>query len=267
MEISGKVIIITGASSGIGAATARELARHGATLVLAARREDELVALQAEIKAQGGRALAAPTDVRERADLERLVQATLDTYGRIDVLVNNAGVSPGKRIAELSDDEIRRVFDVNLLAPARLVSLVVPQMRQQGGGIIVNIGSVAGEVATSSIYAATKFGIRGLNDALRRELWHDGITLVLIAPGFIRTAMTRGAKFPMPGPELIARAVADGIRRPRRKIIAPWYYRPAIVVAKLLPAVADAVLGSKLYQSRYRQRKRLLETTQPNQKG
>lgn len=236
-------------------------------MVLAARRQAELATLQAEIERQGGRALAVQTDVSERADLERLVRTTVDTYGRIDVLVNNAGVSPGKPISELSDAEIRRVFDVNLLAPARLASLVVPHMRSQGGGIIVNIGSVAGEVATSSIYAATKFGVRGLNDALRRELRHDNIKLVLIAPGFIRTAITAGAKLPMPGPELIAQAVAEGIWRPRRKIVAPWYYRPFIVLAKALPEVADAVLGSRIYQSRYRTRKRLSQTTETIEKG
>ncbi len=264
MEISGNIIIITGASSGIGAATARELARRGATVVLAARRQDELATLQAAIERQGGRALVVQTDVSERVDIERLVQTTLDTYGRIDVLVNNAGISPGKPIAELSDADIRRVFDVNLLAPARLASLIVPQMREQGGGIIVNIGSVAGEIATSNVYAATKWGLRGLNDALRRELRHDNIALVLIAPGFIRTAITLGAKLPMPGPELIAQAVAEGIRHPRRKIVAPWYYRPMIVIGKLLPGLADAILGSGLYQRRYRSRKLLAETTKSN---
>ncbi|PLS80477.1 MAG: oxidoreductase, partial [Chloroflexi bacterium] len=133
MDISGKIIVITGASSGIGAATARELAAHGAVLVLAARRAEELALLQREIERGGGQALSVPTDVTRRPDIDRLVQTTLDTYGRIDVLVNNAGISPGQPIAELADAELQRVFDVNLLAPARLVSAVVPHMRRQGG--------------------------------------------------------------------------------------------------------------------------------------
>ncbi len=259
MDISGKIIVITGASSGIGAATARELAAHGAVLVLAARRAEELALLQREIERGGGQALSVPTDVIRRPDIDRLVQTTLDTYGRIDVLVNNAGISPGQPIAELTDAELQRVFDVNLLAPARLVSAVVPHMRRQGGGLIVNIGSVAGEIATNSVYAATKFGLRGLNDALRRELRHDNITLVLIAPGFIRTAMTAGASFPMPGPEIVAQAVAAAIRRPRRKIVVPWFYQLVMLIGKLLPGLADVVLGSTFYQRSYRQRKHIAD--------
>ena len=259
MDISSKIIVITGASSGIGAATARELAAHGAVLVLAARRADELAQLQAEIEQRGQSALSVPTDVTQRAEINRLVQATLDRYGRIDVLINNAGVSPGKTIDELTDAELQRVFDVNLLAPARLVSAVAPHMRRQGGGLIVNIGSVAGEIATNSVYAATKFGLRGLNDALRRELRRDNIELVLIAPGFIRTAMTMGNKIPMPGPEVVAQAIASAIRQPRRKIVVPWIYKLVILISKLLPGLADVVLGSTVYQRRYRQRKQIAD--------
>jgi NAD(P)-dependent dehydrogenase (short-subunit alcohol dehydrogenase family) len=195
--------------------------------------------------------------VSERAALEELVQTTIDRYGRVDVLVNNAGASPGKPIDELDDAEIRRIYDVNLLGPTRLISLVVPHMKRQGGGTIVNIGSVAGEVATSNIYAASKFGVRGLNDAARRELRHDNIKVVLVSPGFVRTAMTYGNKLPMPGPEVIARAVARGIERPRRKIVAPWPYIPIIFVSKLFPAAADLVLGSRRFQRSYRKRKQL----------
>jgi NAD(P)-dependent dehydrogenase (short-subunit alcohol dehydrogenase family) len=193
------------------------------------------------------------------------VQTTIEQFGRVDVLVNNAGVSPGKLIDQVADEDMQRVLDVNLLAPARLTSAVVPQMKKQGSGIIINIGSVAGEVATSNMYAASKFGLRGLNDALRRELRHDRIAVVLIAPGFIRTAMTTGLGLPMPGPQVIAQAVACAIRQPRRKLVVPWYYQLAMFVAKVVPSFADAVLGSTMYQRNYRNRKHIGQT-QSNQK-
>jgi NAD(P)-dependent dehydrogenase (short-subunit alcohol dehydrogenase family) len=255
MELQGKVAIITGASSGIGAATARELARHGTTVVLAARRADQLQALATEIEQTGGRALTVPTDVSRHDELDRLVSTTLEAYGRIDVLVNNAGVHSAGSLFESDDAALQRIFDVNLLGPARCIRAVVPHMRRQGSGVIVNIGSVAGEVGTHSLYSATKFGLRGLNDALRRELRHDNIALVLIAPGFIRTAMTEGLRFPMPGPEMVAHAVADAIHRPRRKIFVPWFYAPLVYGAELLPWLADLVIGSRLFQRRYRERK------------
>lgn len=259
MEINGKVAIVTGASGGIGAAIARELARHGASVVLAARRAAALEQLKAAIEAAGGRALVVPTDVTQRADLERLVATTHATFGRIDILINNAGLSPGQPIGVISAERMAEVITVNLLAPMWLTNAVVPLMRQQGGGLIVNIGSVAGEVATNSTYAASKFGLRGFNDGIRRELRHAGIDVVLIAPGFIRTAMTVGARFPMPGPDVVARAVIAAIRRPRRKVVVPWPYRPLMLVAKLLPWLSDALLGRRRYQTGYQQRKQLAE--------
>ncbi len=256
MEIKDKVAIITGASGGLGTATARELARHGATVVLAARRADDLQTLQAEIEQAGGRALVVPTDVTRREEIDRLVQTTVNTFGHVDILVNNAGIGGNTAISGGDDAMIERVIAVNLTGPARCVQAVLPHMRRQGGGVIVNIGSVAGELATSTLYSATKFGLRGFNDALRRELKRDNIDVVLIAPGFIRTNMTTEVKVPMPGPDVVAQAVAHAIRRPRRKIIVPWPYRILALLGKLLPGVADAVIGGSAFQRGYRNRKR-----------
>lgn len=256
MESRGSVVIITGASGGIGAATARVLARQGAKVVLAARREDELRALQSEITAAGGQALAVPSDVSRRADIDRLVATTIKTYGRVDVLINNAGISAGSTISDSSDETLQLIVDVNLLAPARCIQAVLPHMRRQGGGLIVNVGSVAGEVATSGLYAATKFGLRGLSDAMRRELRHDRIGVVLIVPGFIRTSMTEGMTIPMPGPEAVARAIASAIRRPRRRVVVPWPYLPLAFIAKVLPWLADILLGSRAFQRRAQERPR-----------
>ncbi len=256
MNLRGSVVIITGASSGIGAATARELARRGATVVLAARRMEELQVLAGEIDREGGHALAVPADVTQRSDIDRLVQTVLEAYGRIDVLVNNAGIGAGSSVSDSDDAAMQRIVDVNLLAPARCIQAVLPQMRRQAGGVIVNIGSVAGEVASIGLYAATKFGLRGLSDALRREFRRDNIAVVLIAPGFIRTPMTVSHKRPMPGPEVVARAVVRGIERPRRRIIVPWLYTPLVYIAKLLPGLVDWLVGSGPIQRYYRQRKR-----------
>jgi NAD(P)-dependent dehydrogenase (short-subunit alcohol dehydrogenase family) len=248
MEIRNSIIIITGASSGIGAATARELARQGATIVLAARRAEQLNALAAEIEWAGGRALAVPTDISQREAIDRLVQTTIDTYGRVDVLINNAGIGEGSAVLSSPDAEMQQLLTINLLAPARCIQAVVPHMQHQGRGVIVNIGSVAGELGVSGLYSATKFGLRGLNDALRRELRQYNIAVVLIAPGYIRTPMTEGVKVPMPGPEAVAQVIAAGIRRPRRTIFAPWYYALLAYPLKVLPWLADWIISRPAMQ-------------------
>jgi short-subunit dehydrogenase len=243
MEIQNSIIIITGASSGIGATTARELARQGATVVLAARRAEQLDALAAAIERAGGQALAVPTDLAEREAIDRLVQTTIETYGRVDVLINNAGTGDGSAVLSSPDAEMQQLVTINLLAPTRCIQAVVPHMRRQGRGVIVNVGSVAGEIGVSGLYSGTKFGLRGLNDALRRELRQYNIAVVLIAPGYIRTPMTEDVKMPMPGPEAVAQVIAAGIRRPRRKLFVPWYYALLAYTIKALPWLADWIIS------------------------
>lgn len=256
MNLPGSVVIVTGASSGIGAATARELGRRGAQVVLAARREAELRTVVDAIVRDGGRTLAVPTDLAQREEIDRLVQTTLDQFGRIDVLINNAGINAGARLSDGDDAAIERIVNVNLLAPARCIQAVLPTMRQQRKGMIVNIGSVAGEIATSGLYAATKFGLRGLSDAMRRELRGQGIAIVLIAPGFVRTPMTTGVPLLMPSPEAVARVIVRSIEHPRRRIIYPWPYAPLAYLAKALPWAVDWIVGSNTYQHWDKDRKR-----------
>ncbi len=249
LNMQGRVAIITGASSGIGAATARELARQGAKVVLAARRTDHLNMLVEEIVREGGCALAVPTDVRERGNIDRLVQTAAETFGRIDLLINNAGVGGGSSISD-RDETMQQLVAVNLLAPAHLVQAALPCMRRQGSGMIINIGSVVGEIGMGGMYSATKFGLRGLSEAMRRELRQDNIAVVLIELGFIRTSMSTDFKGPMPGPEVVARTIAKAIQHPRRTIIVPWPYKLLIYGVKLFPGVTDRLLGSAIMRRR-----------------
>lgn len=251
MRIENSIIVITGASSGIGAETARHLAARGAKVVVSARREAELQALVAEIERAGGTAFAVACDVAKPEDVRRLVNETILKFGRIDALINNAGMGGGLNLVDTRDDLLEQVLKVNVLGCALCAKYALPHMSP--GGVVVNIGSVAGEVATVGMYTASKFAVRGFNEALRREFRHHGIDVVLVAPGFIRTELTQGLKMRMPGPEVVARAIESGLRRPRRKIVVPWFYRPFMYFGKI-PFLADLIFGRKSVQDSYRDR-------------
>lgn len=197
-----RVILITGASSGIGEATARYLAHRGARVVLAARRQERLQRIAEEIAASGGRALAVPTDITRADERHHLVEHALKTCGRIDALINNAGYGQRGPIECVPLDAIRRNFETNLFSLIALTQLVIPILRAQGGGHIVNISSVAGRIARpfSAIYDATKHALEAISDGLRGELAPFGIRVIVIEPGFIHTEFLQVA-------EQISRAV------------------------------------------------------------
>ncbi|MFQ3580748.1 MAG: SDR family NAD(P)-dependent oxidoreductase [Chloracidobacterium sp.] len=251
MRLEGSVVVITGASSGIGAATAKHLAARGAAVALFARREPEMQAVARDITQAGGRAHVVPGDVTNGEHVRHLIQSTLDAFGRIDALVNNAGTGGGLNLCDTRDDLLKQVLDVNVLGCALCAKYALPHLSP--GGVIVNIGSVAGEVATVGMYTASKFALRGFNDALRREVKGRGLRVVLVAPGFIRTEMTAGLRYRMPGPEIVARAIEKAIRSPRRKIVVPWWYRPLMYLGKI-PLIADAIFSNPKTQARYRDR-------------
>lgn len=194
-SLSGQVVIVTGASSGIGEATARRLARGGAKIVISARRQDRLDALASELDPSGANVLAVAGDVTSDTDRRRLVEATLAKFGRIDGLVNNAGYGTRGPLEIVPVEAIRRNFETNVFSLLALTQLVLPTMRAQGSGCVVNIGSVAGRIARplSSIYDSTKHALEALTDGLRGELEPFGVRVTLIRPGYIVTEFVSAA--------------------------------------------------------------------------
>lgn len=237
-----EVAIVTGASSGIGAATARELARRGATVVLAARREQELGAQEGALRAAGGKALAIPTDVAEAAQVQLLVDHAMATFGRVDVLVNNAGAAWRRPVASTTPEEITGVVSVNLLGAMLMTRAVLPAMLARRHGAIVFVGSLSGRVAMEPMYSATKYGVRGFALALRRQLAGSGVSVSLISPGNVKTAMTADVVAAhMVEPDLVARRIAGLVRRPRREVIIPRRHYAIAWLEQALPSIADLV--------------------------
>lgn len=188
-------VIVTGSSSGIGEATVRRLRNAGANVALFARRADRLARMAKEIDPDGARTLVVSGDLTEEEDRRRLVEQTLARFGRIDGLVNNAGYGQRGPIEQVALDAIRKNFETNVFALLGLTQLVAPVMRQQQGGRVVNVGSVAGRIARpmSSIYDATKHALEAFSDGLRGELKPFGIHVALVRPGFILTEFVNAA--------------------------------------------------------------------------
>jgi len=185
--LHGKVALVTGASSGIGEATAVALARAGAAVALVARRKDRLAALASQIEDASGIAMALPADVT--TEPERIVERTLDHYGALDIVVNSAGVMLLAPVSEATADEWRRMIDLNLIALMTITRAALPHLRH--GGNVVNIASLAGRIANpnASGYAATKFGVVGFSEAVRREVYARGIRVTVIEPGIVATEL------------------------------------------------------------------------------
>jgi short-subunit dehydrogenase len=237
--LAGEVAIVTGASSGIGAATAHELARRGAVVVLAARRAGALEAQAQAIRAAGGKATPVQTDLADRAQVTRLVDCTLATFGRVDVLVNNAGANWSKAFASTSPAEMTQLVEVNLLGMMLVTRAVLPAMLERRHGAIISVASLSGRVAMEPLYSATKYGVRGFSLALRRQLAGSGVTVSVVAPGNIDTAMTSHLSARMPQPDLVAQKIAELARHPRREVVIPRKHYAIAWLEQLLPTVAD----------------------------
>ncbi|WP_421636638.1 SDR family oxidoreductase [Enterobacter ludwigii] len=184
-----KVILITGASSGIGEGIARELGNAGAKLLLGARRKDRIEAIAAEIRSTGGHAEACELDVTNRQSMSDFVQAALTTWGRIDVLINNAGIMPLSPLAAGKYDEWERTIDVNIKGVLWGIGAVLPTMEAQGSGQIINIGSIGAlsVVPTAAVYCATKFAVRAISDGLRQE--SASIRVTCVNPGVVESEL------------------------------------------------------------------------------
>lgn len=195
-SLPGRVAIVTGASGGIGAATAQNLARRGVHLVLAARRVERLQALAAELAHQHGvRAIAVRTDMSRRIDIDLMVQQTMDAFGRVDILINNAGLGLQGDLVDLPEHQLRYLFDVNVFGPVLAMQAVAPIMQRQGGGVIVNVGSILGKipvpslgmVGSSAAYTASKFALDALSAVARMELAADRVRVITVIPGVTAT--------------------------------------------------------------------------------
>ncbi|HET9109658.1 MAG TPA: SDR family oxidoreductase [Ktedonobacterales bacterium] len=243
MKIAGAVALVTGASSGIGAETARELARRGARVILAARRADLLAAQVAAIHQAGGQASAIEADVSDAASIERLARDAEAVYGRIDILVNNAGVHVRGPFAEMAPEGVAQMLDTNLSGAIELTRRLLPAMLQRRSGAIIYVASVAGHIATDPLYSATKYGLRGFALSLRRQLRRSGVSVSIVSPGYVRTPLTSYRRGRLPGPGIIARAIAGLVERPRREVVAPWWYSLAIAVERVAPGLVDVALG------------------------
>lgn len=227
-NLAGHVAIVTGASSGIGEATAEALADEGASVVLAARRAGELETLAERIESDGGDALVVPTDVTDEDDIDSLVGTVTDEYGRLDILVNNAGVMLVEPLERASRENLRQMVEVNLLGLMNLTHAVLPVMQDQDGGHIVNVSSVAGRRASANVsgYNATKFGVNAFTEAVRQEVTTQNIRTTVIEPGAVDTelpthitdeqVLERLAELDMPmlAPEDIARAIVYATLQP-----------------------------------------------------
>lgn len=232
MDLRDKVILITGASGGIGAACARELERRGARLALMARNGEALASVC------GAGALRIAGDVTKEEDRQSAVAETVARFGRLDVLVNNAGVGLYRPTAEVDMDAVRAMFELNLFGAVRLVQLALPHMRRNEGrprGVIVNMGSIAGMLPLPwfTLYSSSKFALLGFNEALRIELRHEGIGVMLMCPGYVKSGFQDNALSGRPPDRLwrmkrfatdvdaVAVALARGLERNRKRVIVP----------------------------------------------
>jgi NAD(P)-dependent dehydrogenase (short-subunit alcohol dehydrogenase family) len=255
MKLRASVVVVTGASSGLGRATAVELASRGASLVLAARRNEALEDTARQCRNAGGSAIVVETDVTSEAEVHQLAERALEAYGRIDVWINNAGVTIFSPLERATFEEHQRVIETNLFGAMHGARVVVPIFRRQGRGVLINVGSVLGEVGHAFVpsYVISKFGVHGLSEALRVELADQPDIHVCtifpysidtphfeVAANWIRRAPR--ALPPMQSPEKVARAIAGLCERPRRVRFVPRSLVLGLAFHALMPRSSERLL-------------------------
>ncbi len=254
MKLSGRSILLTGASGGIGRAVAELLAREGAKVTLFARRPAPLESLRSTIESRGGAAIAVAGDVRNVADAERAVAEAVHRFGGLDAVVNNAGIGYLASLAEASDREVQDLLEVNVLGTFRVTRAALPALASRSG-VIVNVASFAGRVGVPyySFYNASKFALVGMTEAWRRELGPKGIRVALVLPAAVETeflarldrgrALGWGPAGTVLSPEEVARAIVGALKRPRPEIYVPRRNRWLALLNVATPRLSDRILN------------------------
>jgi short-subunit dehydrogenase len=256
MELSGKVVVVTGASMGIGEAIAQIFADQGASVVMLSRDAGRVEAARARV-GHGERTSALACDVRHREDVDRVIGLTVHHFQRIDVWVNNAGHGLLDSVAQVDMAACREMFDTNFFGAVGAMQAVIPVMRQQGGGSIINISSVAGHIPIPfhAAYSATKFALNAMGKAAGVELKKDGIHVLTVCPGYVRTAFSENAvqgnelKKVRPGSvkgitaERVARATLRGYLKHKGEVVVPWTMYVPQKIYQIFPGVVEWAMG------------------------
>lgn len=256
MELAKKVVVVTGASMGIGEAIAKIFADHGAGVVLLSRDAGRVEAARGRL-GHPERTLALACDVRHREEIDRVLGLTMHHFQRVDVWVNNAGHGLLDSVAEMQMPACRDIFDTNFFGAVAAMQAVVPVMRQQGGGTIINISSVAGHIPLPfhAAYSATKFALNAIGKAARVELKSSGIQVLTVCPGYVRTGFGDNAvlgtvkKRVRPGSvrgitaERVARATLRGYLKQKREVMVPWTMRVPQRIYQLFPGLVEWSMG------------------------
>ena len=261
MEMDGKVVVVTGASMGIGEAIAKVFVDAGARVVLLSRDAGRAEAARQRV-GHAERTLALACDVCKRDEIDRALALTVQNFHRVDVWVNNAGVGIRDSVAEMETSALRELFETNFFGTIACMQAVVPVMRKNGGGSIINISSVAGHIPVPymAIYSASKFAMNAIGKGARMELKRDNINVLTVCPGYINTDFTAHLVADRKGAvrapavrgitaERVARATYRGYRANRREVVVPWTMIPAIKLYQLFPGLVEQVLSRAMRKS------------------
>jgi len=252
MQLSGKIVVVTGASMGIGEAIARIFANEGASIVLLSRDAERAEAARGRV-GHSERTLGLACDVRNREEIDRVVGLTLHHFQRIDVWINNAGHGILDSVAKVDMAACRETFETNFFGAVEAMQAVIPVMKQQGSGTIINVSSVAGHIPIPfhAVYSATKFAMNAIGKGARIELRSSGINVMTVCPGYVRTDFganaVKGKEAKQVRPtavrgiaaERVARALLRGYLKQKREVVVPWSMHPVIKLYQLFPGLVE----------------------------